>query len=57
MAFTNKTEKGAIQRAKTGSATTANKAEKGAVQNGYTATPAVYVPRHGFIIHNDPGTV
>lgn len=34
--MTNKGEKGAVQRAATGAATSANKAEKGAVQNGYT---------------------
>lgn len=57
MAFFNKAEKGAVQRASTGSATSANKAEKGAVQNGYTAAPTERQPNPGFILYQDPGVV
>ena len=55
--MTNKAEKGAVQRAATGAATSASKAEKGAVQNGYSAAPTERQPRPGFILYQDPGIV
>jgi len=55
VAFYNKADKGAVQRAASGASTSDNKAEKGAVQKGYTAVTAERVPRHGFILYQDPG--
>jgi hypothetical protein len=57
VAFFNKAEKGAVQRAKTGSATTASKAEKGAVQGGYSVSGTLSISKSESITLTTTATI